>query len=110
MLKLRFVCDTFQQDAAWRKQSFRDRCIPKCNLGTREDGSEVEGRSWRSSLACQDDSAQASQVTVAGLAPSNPKESAIAATLPPGPYTTILAGLNDGTGVGLVEVYDRGGP
>jgi hypothetical protein len=58
----------------------------------------------------QDDPAQAAQITAAGLAPSNPKESAIAATLPPGLYTAILAGLNDGIGVGLVEVYDRGGP
>jgi hypothetical protein len=29
--------------------------------------------------------------------------------LPPGLYTALLAGLNNGTGVGLVEVYDRGG-
>jgi hypothetical protein len=57
----------------------------------------------------QDDAAQAAQITAAGLAPSNTKESAIAATLPPGLYTAILAGLNNGTGVGLVEVYDRGG-
>ena len=27
-------------------------------------------------------------------------------TLNPGAYTAILAGKNDGTGVGLVEVYD----
>jgi hypothetical protein len=58
----------------------------------------------------QDDLAQAAEITAAGLAPSNTKESAIAATLPPGLYTAILAGLNNGTGVGLVEVYDRGGP
>ena len=58
----------------------------------------------------QDDSVQATEITAAGLAPSNPKESAMAAILPPGPYTAILAGFNDGTGVGLVEVYDRGGP
>jgi hypothetical protein len=38
------------------------------------------------------------------------KESALTATLGPGLYTAILAGLNDGTGVGLVEVYDRGRP
>jgi hypothetical protein len=56
----------------------------------------------------QDDPAQATQVTAAGLAPSNTKESAIAATLPPGLYTAILAGANNGTGVGTVEVYDRG--
>src|SRR2546423_3636291 len=56
----------------------------------------------------QDDPVQAAQVIAAGLAPSNTKESAIAATLPPGLYTAILAGLNNGTGNGLVEVYDRG--
>ena len=58
----------------------------------------------------QDDPAQAAQLTAAGLAPTNQLESGIAATLPPGPYTALLAGLNNGTGVGLVEVYDRGGP
>jgi hypothetical protein len=57
----------------------------------------------------QDNPAQAAEITAAGLAPTNNLESAIAATLPPGPYTALLAGLNNGTGVGLVEVYDRGG-
>jgi hypothetical protein len=56
----------------------------------------------------QDDPAQATELTAAGLAPSNAKESAIAATLPAGLYTAILAGQNNGTGVGIVEVYDRG--
>jgi hypothetical protein len=56
----------------------------------------------------QDNPAQAAIVTAAGLAPSNNLESAIAATLPPGAYTALLAGLNGGTGIGLVEVYDRG--
>jgi hypothetical protein len=54
----------------------------------------------------QDDPAQAAELTAAGLAPTNNLESGIAATLPPGPYTALLAGLNNGTGVGLVEVYD----
>jgi hypothetical protein len=58
----------------------------------------------------QDDAAQAAELTAAGLAPTNNLESAIAATLPPGIYTALLAGLNNGTGVGLVEVYDRGAP
>ncbi len=55
-----------------------------------------------------DNPAQAALITAAGLAPSNSKEAAIAATLPPGAYTALLAGLNNGTGIGLVEVYDRG--
>ena len=57
----------------------------------------------------QDNPAQAAELTAAGLAPTNNLESGIAATLPPGLYTALLAGLNNGTGVGLVEVYDRGG-
>lgn len=56
----------------------------------------------------QDNTAQAAEISSAGLAPSDPKESAIAAILPPGLYTAILAGANNGTGIGLVEVYDRG--
>jgi hypothetical protein len=56
----------------------------------------------------QDDPAQAAEITAAGLALSSNLESGIAATLPPGLYTGLLAGLNNGTGIGLVEVYDRG--
>ena len=56
----------------------------------------------------QDDPAQAAELTAAGLAPTNQLESGIAATLPPGLYTALLAGLNNGTGIGVVEVYDRG--
>ena len=52
---------------------------------------------------------QAAELTAAGLAPANPLESGIATTLPPGLYTALLAGVNNGIGVGLVEVYDRGG-
>ena len=69
---------------------------------------DKDGNLLRSNNDWQDDSAQAAQINAAGLAPSNPKESAIAATLPPGAYTAILAGSNNGTGIGLVEVYDRG--
>jgi hypothetical protein len=58
----------------------------------------------------QDDPIQAALITAAGLAPTNTLESAVAATLPPGQYTALLAGLNGTSGVGLVEVYDRGIP
>src|SRR5262249_1028853 len=43
-----------------------------------------------------------------GLAPSGELESAILVTLSPGQYTAILKGNGNGTGVGLVEVYDVG--
>ncbi len=58
----------------------------------------------------QDNPAQAAELAAAGLAPTNPLESGIAATLPPGLYTALLAGANNGTGVGVVEVFDRGAP
>ncbi len=40
------------------------------------------------------------------IAPANDLESAILATLDPGLYTAILRGVNNTTGVGLVEAYD----
>jgi hypothetical protein len=58
----------------------------------------------------QDNPDQAGELIAAGLAPANQSESGIAATLPAGLYTALLAGLNNGTGIGLVEVYDRGAP
>jgi serine protease AprX len=58
----------------------------------------------------QEDPAQAAELTAAGLAPTNQLESGIAATLAPGLYTALLAGVSNGTGVGVVEVYDRGAP
>ena len=42
------------------------------------------------------------------LAPASPLESAILAVLSPGAYTAVLRGANNGTGVGLVEVYKLG--
>ena len=57
---------------------------------------------------CQDDPAQAAIVAAAGLTPPNSLESCIAATLSPSQYTVLLTGVNNGTGVGLVEVYDLG--
>ena len=54
----------------------------------------------------QDDSAQAAQLTNLGLALSNPKESGLVSTLQPSSYTAVLAGKNQTTGIGLVEIYD----
>jgi Tol biopolymer transport system component len=43
------------------------------------------------------------------LRPTHPLESALCGvTLDPGAYTAILRGNNNGTGIGLVEVYDLG--
>jgi hypothetical protein len=54
------------------------------------------------------DSAVEPPVLGTGLEPTNDLESAIGATLPPGSYTALLSGVNGGTGLGLVEVYDLG--
>jgi uncharacterized delta-60 repeat protein len=54
----------------------------------------------------QDDPAQVTELIATGLAPSNNLEPALVATLAPGRYTGLLAGQTNGTGVGLVEVYD----
>ena len=40
------------------------------------------------------------------LQPSNPNESVIVATVPPGSYTAVLRGVNGSTGTGLCELYD----
>ena len=46
------------------------------------------------------------EVEATGVPPTNDLESAIVVTLSPGAYTAILEGKNNGTGVGVVEVYD----
>ena len=40
------------------------------------------------------------------LMPSDDLESAILTTLPPGNYTAILSGKNNGVGVAVVEIYN----
>ena len=49
---------------------------------------------------------QVQDIQNSGHAPTDARESAIIATLPPGNYTAIVRGVNNTTGVGLVEVYD----
>jgi matrixin len=51
-------------------------------------------------------SAQASEISASGLAPRNPLESAIVAMLQPGSYTAIVRGVNNTTGIALVEGYE----
>ena len=49
---------------------------------------------------------QEADIMATGLQPTQDKESAIVATLDPGLYTAIVRGVNNTTGVALVEVYD----
>lgn len=74
---------------------------PTLELRTANGTVIIQNDNW------QDDAAQAAQLTALGLAPQDPNESGIVATLEPGAsYTAILAGRNGGTGIGLVEIYD----
>ena len=50
-------------------------------------------------------SAQRQQIEASGIAPTDPAESAIVATLVPANYTAVVRGAKDSTGVALVEVY-----
>ena len=46
------------------------------------------------------------EIMNSGLAPTNNLESAILMSLSPGAYTAIVRGVNNGTGIALVEGYD----
>jgi hypothetical protein len=49
---------------------------------------------------------QVQNIQNSGHAPEDGRESAIIANLRPGNYTAIVRGVNNTTGVALVEVYD----
>jgi CSLREA domain-containing protein len=71
------------------------------NLGLFNDqGSRIQfNDDWQSD--------QANDIIATGLQPSNPAESAIVRALTPGNYTAIVTGVNNTTGIALVEVYER---
>ncbi len=52
-----------------------------------------------------DGSSQQAAMEATALAPGNDSESALAETLPPGSYTAIVRGKDNGVGVGLIEIY-----
>jgi len=62
----------------------------------------VQNNNW------QDDPSQAAQISGAGLGLQSPLESGIATMLAPGAYTAVLSGVNQTSGVGLVEAYNTG--
>lgn len=51
------------------------------------------------------DDAGAAEIVANSIAPSDPREAAILASLSPGNYTVIVSGVNNTTGIGLVESY-----
>jgi hypothetical protein len=59
-------------------------------------------------LIAQNDNwnAHRAEVITTGLPPLDEHEAVIATTLPPGSYTAVVRGVNNASGVALVEVYD----
>jgi len=61
---------------------------------------------WR--INDQTQQSQQAEIEATTIPPSDDLESAIVMTLPPGPYTVVLRGQADGTGIAVVEIYDLG--
>ena len=59
---------------------------------------------WK--LNDQTQQSQESAIRSTTIPPPNDLEAAIVATLSPGPYTAVVRGKNNATGLGLVEVYN----
>ena len=58
-----------------------------------------ENDNWQSA-------ANANDMIASGIAPTDANESAMLIRLEPGFYTTVVRGVNDATGIALVEVYE----
>ncbi len=70
---------------------------PTLELHDGNGGLIVGNDNWRSD--------QEAEIIASTVPPTNDLESAIVRTLAPGPYTAIVRGVSEGTGVALVEVY-----
>lgn len=62
----------------------------------------AQNDNWRSS--------QQAEIQASTFAPSDDREPALIATLPPGNYTAIVRGVSNSTGVALIEMYDLDEP
>jgi hypothetical protein len=51
---------------------------------------------------------QEEEIAGTGVQPADPREAAIVATLPSGPYTAIVSGKSGAIGIGLFELYNLG--
>ena len=62
-------------------------------------------------LSANDDwktNANVADIMASGIAPGDDLEAALLIRLEPGAYTTVVNGVGDSTGIGLVEVYEIG--
>lgn len=78
---------------------------PLLELHDEKTGLTVETNdNWK--INDQTGQSQQAAVEATTVPPTDDLESAIVRTLTPGPYTAILRGVNNSTGIGVVEVYD----
>jgi uncharacterized protein (DUF1800 family) len=73
----------------------------------------VELHDGNGALIAQNDnwrSAQEPEIAASALAPADDREPAIVSTLQPGNYTAVVRGVNNSTGIALVEMYDLDQP
>jgi hypothetical protein len=81
---------------------------PSLSLSGKLGDPALELYDANSALVAQNDNwnAHRADVLATGLAPSDEHEAVIAVTLQPGRYTAVVRGVNDSSGVALVEAYD----
>ena len=72
---------------------------PTLNLHDGNGTLVASNNNWR------EDPAQESEIIATGIPPSNDLESAIVRNLTPGNYTAIVRGVNNTTGIAVVEAY-----
>jgi hypothetical protein len=77
---------------------------PTLELHDNNGGTVATNDNWK--INDQTQRSQESAVRATTIPPANDFESAIVVTLSPGPYTAVVRGKNNGTGVGLVEIYN----
>jgi hypothetical protein len=63
------------------------------------DGGTLTNDNWKMG-------GQQGEIEATGIPPSDDRESAMLVTLNPGAHTAVLRGVNNITGIGLIEVYD----
>ncbi len=80
--------------------SFTDRLLDP-SLELRDSGGHLllANDNWSDNPSRQ-------EIIASTVSPTDPKESAIVATLPPGSYSAVVSGVNGTAGTAVVEVYD----
>jgi hypothetical protein len=81
---------------------------PSLNVPGKLDDPMIELHDSTGAVIASNDDWKSDQQNVqqTGLAPTNDRESAIVITLDPNQYTVVMRGKNNGSGIGVVEMYD----